>query len=60
MHPIAGEFSLIRNLTQEWHNYKGTSLNGGDARTSAAQSKDQPKENQSNKQTGKSATSCMD
>lgn len=29
MHTIAGEFSLIRRLTQERHNYKETSWNGG-------------------------------
>lgn len=60
MHTMAGEVSFIRNLTQEWHNEKGTSLNGEEARTSAAQSKDQTKENQPNDQTGKSAASCKD
>lgn len=65
MHTIAGESSLIRKLTQECHNYKEMSLNGGVYKHEPLLHRaktDQMKNKQMNKlgKVGNLATSCMD
>lgn len=67
MHTIAGEFSLIRRLTQECHNYKETSWNGGVYKNELLLYKTKPKhmknkqmEQTENSKVGNIAASCVD
>lgn len=60
MHTIAGEFSLIRKLTQECHNYKETCLSGGVYRHEPLlhKAKTNQMKKQTNEQTVKSRQLC--